>query len=133
MSTNIRSQYIAPSCTNLTQTVIRVDSLQVELDDMDLTTYYNYSRVFTATFYINGPNPETISLQSDVPEIVLDRVGNDYIISSTYSKNGTVVNNYAYFKYLLRNLVLVTDTTVWPNPAFTIDVSTDICGVELAS
>ncbi len=126
--------YAAPSCTNLTQSVSRSGTNSQATTPMVLTTGINYSKVFTGTFAISSANPSTITLAATTPGVSLTRVSNTYTVTSTYnSPLGVPINNWAYFKHLLQNLNIVTDNTVWPNPAFTIaasvsDATTNLTG-----
>ncbi len=126
MSTNIQGTYVAPTCTNLTQSVSRAGSLTQAVTPMVLTTGLNYSKTYTATFAISSANPSTISFapSAGTGNIVATRASNTFTVSSSYTAaTGVTVNNWAHFQAWMQSMQVVTDNTVWPNPAFTIATS----------
>lgn len=123
MSTIITAAYVAPSATNLTQSVIRDGTLTQAITPISFTTQGNYTKSYTASFEIVSSNPSTITLSTTAPNMALTRVSNTYSCSSQYTSGSVVINNWAYFKQMLRNITITTDTSVWPNPAFTINAS----------
>jgi hypothetical protein len=128
MTTAIQGAYVPFTCSNLTQTVTRSGSTWVGLNALDLvTSTINFSRVYTLTFTISGTAyPSSISIESiQANGITITRVSPTVItISSEYiNSEGVKINNWAYFKLLLKYLRVVTDNSVWPNPACTISTS----------
>lgn len=128
MTTAIQGAYVPFTCSNLTQTVTRSGSTWVGLNALDLvTSTTNFSRVYTLTFTISGTAyPSSISIESiQANGITITRVSPTVItISSEYTNSeGVKINNWAYFKLLLKYLRVVTDNSVWPNPACTISTS----------
>lgn len=118
--------YVAYTQSGLTQTTVRTASMQI-LSTVELTpSPSNYSKVFTLTCTVNSSVPNTLLIDSyNTYGIPITQVSPTvYTMSSQYTlANGVTVNNWAYFRLLLRLLRITTSGSTWPNPAFTVDMS----------
>lgn len=125
-NTPFNGPYIAYTQSGLTQTITRSASMQI-LSSVELTpSPSNYSKVFTLTCTVNSSVPDTLLIDSYTTNgIPITRVSPTvYTMSSQYTlANGVTVNNWAYFRLLLRQLRITTSGSTWPNPAFTVDMS----------
>lgn len=122
--TAIISTYVAPSATNLTQSINRTgsSSLTSAFTPIDLTTG-NYSKSYTATFALTTTASAATTLTAITNGLSFVRVANTYTLSSVSVVNGVSINNWAYFKKALRTLSIVSDSGTFPNPACSIAVS----------